>query len=209
VIGTSASNSGLLILPLMIGITVGATATGRLVRRTGRYKLFPIVGFALAALSFLALAGVTRATPPLLYAAAMALLGCGLGPMGPAVTIAVQNAAELRDMGSATSLTSFFRSMGGSFGVALLGAILLSGLTGPGGPAVSATNLLHGGPAMIAALPEAQRQVVVAAFTHSFRYLYLVGAAFCFVACGLGFFMHELPLRSRLPTTVDRERDPS
>ena len=57
VIGVSASNSGLLILPLMLGITVGATATGRLVRYTGRYKIFPIAGFALAAASFAALAG--------------------------------------------------------------------------------------------------------------------------------------------------------
>src|SRR6185312_5616034 len=112
VIGASASNSGLLILPLMLGITVGAIATGRLVRRTGRYKLYPIVGFAVAAAAFLAMVGVTPATPPLLYGTVMALLGAGLGPMGPAVTVAVQNAVERRDMGTATSLTSFFRSMG-------------------------------------------------------------------------------------------------
>ncbi len=62
----------------------------------------------------------------------MAALGFGLGPAGPMVTIAVQNAVEPRDMGTATSLTSFFRSMGGSFGVALLGAILFAGLTHAG-----------------------------------------------------------------------------
>ncbi len=67
----------------MLGLTVGATATGRLVRLTGRYKLFPIVGFAIAAASFAILVAVTRTTPPFVYTAAMALLGVGLGPMGP------------------------------------------------------------------------------------------------------------------------------
>ena len=208
VIGASASNSGLLILPLMLGITVGATATGRLVRLTGRYKLFPIVGFAVAAASFLTMIGVTRATPPVLYGTVMALLGAGLGPMGPAVTVAVQNAVEWRDMGTATSLTSFFRSMGGSFGVALLGAILLAGLTRAGGGALNSSGLLHGGPAMIAALPDPLRQSVVAGFTHSFRYLYLVGAAISALACGMALFLRELPLRSHQPPPVDRERPP-
>jgi EmrB/QacA subfamily drug resistance transporter len=206
VIGASASNSGLLILPLMLGITVGATATGRLIRVTGRYKIFPIVGFAVAALSFAALVDVSRATPPLLYGTVMALLGAGLGPMGPAVTIAVQNSVERRDMGTATSLTSFFRSMGGSFGVALLGAILLAGLTQTGGSALSPSGLLHGGPAVIATLPEPLRLSVVAGFTHSFRYVYLIGAAICLLATGCAVFFRELPLRTRLPPPVDPER---
>jgi MFS family permease len=207
VIGVSASNSGLLILPLMLGITVGATATGRLVRVTGRYKLFPILGFIIAAGSFAVLVSVTRTTPPYIYTAAMAMLGMGLGPMGPAVTIAVQNAVERRDMGAATSLTSFFRSMGASFGVALLGAILLAGLAGAGaGGTLNASGILHGGPAVIATLPEPVRLAVVAGFTHSFRYVYLVGAAICLLAFGLALGFRELPLRSRLPSPVDPEQ---
>jgi hypothetical protein len=130
----------------------------------------------------------------------MAALGLGLGPAGPMVTIAVQNAVEPRDMGVATSLTSFFRSMGGSFGVALLGAILFAGLTRSGiGNEVSASGLLHGGPAMIAALPDALRHLVVASFTQSFRHVYIAGAAICGCGLALSFFMKELPLRSRLP----------
>ncbi|HXQ49608.1 MAG TPA: MDR family MFS transporter [Stellaceae bacterium] len=197
VIGASASNSGLLILPLMLGLTVGATATGRLVRITGRYKLFPIVGLFLAVAGFVAMVGVARGTPSLVYGSVMAVLGCGFGPQGPAVMIAIQNAVELRDMGTATSLNSFFRSMGGSFGVALLGAILLAGLTQENGANLSAGNLLHGGPAMIAALPDAVRQTVIASFTHSFRYVYLVGGAMCAVALVCALFLKELPLRSR------------
>jgi EmrB/QacA subfamily drug resistance transporter len=199
VIGASASNSGLLILPYMLGITFGATATGRLIRITGRYKLFPLGGLVLAALAFLYFVTVDRTTPALAYGTAMALLGIGIGPMGPAVTIAVQNAVERRDMGTATSLTSFFRSMGGSFGVALMGAILLAGLTEAGRGGVNPAGLLHGGPAMIAALPETLRLTVIDGFAHSFRYLYMVGGAICVVAVLCALFLKELPLRSRMP----------
>jgi MFS family permease len=210
VIGTSASNSGLLILPFMLGITLGAIVTGRLIRITGRYKLFPLIGLAIATAAFAVFIGVTRTTPAVFYGIAMAALGFGLGPMGPMVTIAVQNAVEPRDMGTATSLNSFFRSMGGSFGVALLGAILFAGLTQGGGAGVlSPSGLLHGGPAMIAALPPAVQQAVAASFSHSFRYVYMVGAAFAFVGFILTFFIKELPLRSRLPAPPPPEPRPA
>jgi hypothetical protein len=202
VIGATASNSGLLITPMMIGITIGATFTGRFIRYTGRYKMVPLVGLSIAAASFLLFLGVDRGTPAALYALYMTALGLGLGPAGPMVSIAVQNSVELRDLGTATSLTSFFRSMGGSFGVALMGAILFAGLApqAQGGTAgLSASGLLHGGPAMIAALPEAVRQLVVASFAHSFRYVYMTGAGVCLLGLVLAAFIEELPLRSRAP----------
>ena len=205
VIGATAGNSGLLITPMMIGISVGAFATSQFVRRTGRYKFVPLVSFAIAAASFLLFAGVTRATPAIVYALYMTTLGVGFGPLGPMVGISVQNAVELRDLGTATSLTSFFRSMGGAFGVSVMGAILFAGLTpqtGAGAPGLTATNLLHGGPAMIAALPDALRQAVVASFAHSFRYVYWAGAAMCVLAFCLAVFIRELPLRARMPVAA-------
>jgi EmrB/QacA subfamily drug resistance transporter len=208
VIGASASNSGLLILPFMLGITVGATATGRLIRYTGRYKPFPLGGFTLAALAFFFFVMVDRGTPAFVYGTAMAAMGFGIGPMGPAVTIAVQNAVERRDMGTATSLTSFFRSMGGSLGVALMGAILLAGLTETGRGSISPAGLLHGGPAMIAALPDTIRASVIEGFTHSFKYLYIVGGAICFAAALCALLMAELPLRSRLPPPEQEAKRP-
>lgn len=211
VIGASAGNSGLLITPMMIGISVGAFATSQFVRRTGRYKLVPLISFGIAALSFLAFIDVTRATPAILYALYMTVLGLGLGPLGPMVGISVQNAVELRDLGTATSLTSFFRSMGGSFGVALMGAILFAGLTpqDTGIAGLSTSGLLHGGPAMIAALPEAAQQIIVASFAHSFRYVYMAGAAMCVLAFGLAIFIEELPLRSRMPAVADKPATPA
>ncbi len=203
VIGASAGNSGLLITPMMLGITIGATFTGRFIRKTGRYKIVPLIGLGIAMASFLLFVGVTRATPAYLYALYMTALGFGLGPAGPMVSIAVQNAVELRDLGTATSLTSFFRSMGGSFGVAMMGAILFSGLaqqTHGSSLGLSASGLLHGGPAMIASLPEALRQLIVASFSHSFRYVYFTGAGICALGVALAVFIKELPLRTRVGT---------
>jgi EmrB/QacA subfamily drug resistance transporter len=197
VIGATASNSGLLITPLMIGITIGALSTGRFIRWTGHYKVIPIVSLSLAALSFIGFIDVTRATPVIYSVAVMTAMGMGLGPAGPMVSISVQNAVEIRDLGTATSLTSFFRSMGGSFGVAIMGAILFAGLNGEGAstPGLTAGGLLHGGPAVIAGLPETARAAIVASFGHSFRYVYMVGAAICLTGVGLALFMKELPLR--------------
>ena len=210
VIGATASNSGLLITPLMIGITIGALATGRIIRWTGRYKLIPIVSLGIAGLSFLGFIDVTRATPAIYYIAIMTAMGIGLGPSGPMVSISVQNAVDIRDLGTATSLTSFFRSMGGSFGVALMGAILFEGLTGQGAqtPGLSTNGLLHGGPAVIAALPENVRALIVASFGHSFRYVYMVGAAICLLGAGLAIFLKELPLRRWGPPPPSAEASP-
>ncbi|HEY3918521.1 MAG TPA: MDR family MFS transporter [Stellaceae bacterium] len=197
VIGATASNSGLLITPLMIGITIGALFTGRFIRWTGRYKIIPIVGLSIAALAFIGFIDVTRTTPAIYYIAIMTAMGMGMGPAGPMVSISVQNAVDMRDLGTATSLTSFFRSMGGSFGVAIMGAILFAGLTdqSASAPGISAGGLLHGGPAVINALPAAARAAIVTSFGHSFRYVYVVGAAICVLGVVLAFFMKELPLR--------------
>ncbi|HXR85989.1 MAG TPA: MDR family MFS transporter [Stellaceae bacterium] len=210
VIGATASNSGLLITPLMIGITFGALFTGRFIRWTGRYRIIPIVSLSIAALSFVAFIDVTRSTPVIYYVLAMTTMGLGLGPSGPMVSISVQNAVEMRDLGTATSLTSFFRSMGGSFGVAIMGAILFAGLTsqGAGAPGVSASGLLHGGPAVIQSLPENVRAVIVASFGHSFRYVYMVGAAICIVGVTLAIFMKELPLRRWGPQAQNADAAP-
>jgi EmrB/QacA subfamily drug resistance transporter len=200
VIGKTASNSGLLITPLMIGITIGALAAGRFIRWTGKYKLVPLIGLAIATAAFVGFVFVTRETPAIYEIVIMTAMGIGLGPAGPMVTIAVQNAAETSDLGSATSLTAFFRSMGGSFGVALMGAILFAGLTAHGADTstgVSTTYLLHGGPAVIATLPPAAQQEIVASFGNSFHYVYAVGAAICALGFVLAFFIKELPLRMR------------
>jgi hypothetical protein len=100
--------------------------------------------------------------------------------------------------------------MGGSFGVAMMGAILFAGLTEQSAnlPGLNAGGLLHGGPAMIAALPENVRAVIVASFTQSFRYVYLVGAATCILGVALAVFLKELPLRRWGPPAQSAEAPP-
>ncbi len=199
VIGATASNSGLLITPLVVGITIGALAAGRFIRWTGKYKLVPLIGLVFGFASFIGFLEVTRDTPAIYYVLLMMLMGIGLGPAGPMVSIAVQNAVDQRDMGVATSMTSFFRSMGGSFGVALMGAILFAGLTAPGAETtgVSTSALLHGGPAVIATLSPRGQQAVVESFGRSFHYVYAAGAVICALGFVLAWFLEELPLRVR------------
>jgi EmrB/QacA subfamily drug resistance transporter len=210
VIGATAGNSGVLITPLVIGISVGAICTGRIIRWTGRYRIIPIVSLSLAALAFIGFVDVTRATPQIYYVIVMTLMGIGLGPSGPMVSISVQNSVDMRDLGTATSLVSFFRSMGGSFGVAVMGAILFAGLTDQSAAThgLSTGGLLHGGPAVINALPDNVRTAIVASFGHSFRYVYLFGAGICILGIALAIFIKELPLRRWGPAAQSADAAP-
>jgi predicted MFS family arabinose efflux permease len=195
--GISASGSGVLLAPLMVGQQGGAFCAGQLMRRWNRYRIFFLIGLPLATATFVAFTFMTAGTSTVLYSIGMIVLGLGFGFCGPPSLIAVQNSIEMRDMGAATSANSFFRSMGGSFGVALIGSILLAGLDqSPAAGGVSGTGVLHGGAAMIAALPEAARQVVIAAFSQSFRLVFVTGAIITGGSIALAAVLKDLPLRS-------------
>ena len=124
VTGVSATASGLLLLPLTAGMVAGSVGSGRLTTSTGRYKAFPIAGSALTVAGTALLSGMTAATPFWVGSLQMALLGLGVGMVMQVSLLAIQNAVEYRDLGVATSSAQFFRSLGGSFGVALFGAIM-------------------------------------------------------------------------------------
>jgi EmrB/QacA subfamily drug resistance transporter len=196
--GVSASSSGVLLAPLMLGQQSGAFYAGQMMRRWNRYRIFALIGLPLATATFTAFTFMSAGTSTTLYTIGMIILGFGFGLCGPPLLIAVQNSVELRDMGAATSANAFFRSMGGSFGVALIGSILLAGLSqvpASGGSALGA-DILHGGAAMIAALPEAAREIVVAAFSQSFRLVFVTGAIITGVSILLAVPLKELPLRT-------------
>ena len=129
VYGASPTASGLRMLPLMAGLLVAAVASGRVISRIGRYKPFPIVGTAIlvGGMFLLSLLGV--GTAPLLASTYMLVVGVGIGLVMQVLVLVVQNDARPEDMGVATSTATFFRSVGGSFGVAIFGAIFASGLT--------------------------------------------------------------------------------
>ncbi len=127
--GASPTESGLLMLPLTAGIMAGSIVSGQVISRTGRYKVFPVLGTGLLTVGALMLSRLAVDTSMLYVGAAMVVFGLGLGGNMQPLVLAVQNAAERSDMGIATSSATFFRQMGGTLGVAVFLSILFSTVT--------------------------------------------------------------------------------
>ncbi|TQS42866.1 MDR family MFS transporter [Cryptosporangium phraense] len=124
--GASPTQAGLLLLPLTAGIMTGSIISGQLISRTGRYKIFPIIGTVLMTVGLLAFSQVHWDTPFWQTGIVMAIFGLGLGNVMQPVTLAVQNAMPPRDIGVATSSSTFFRQMGGTLGTAVFLSVLFS-----------------------------------------------------------------------------------
>ena len=199
-----ADASGLMLIPLTGGTVIGAISSGQMVARTGRYKIFPLTGLAIGTVGLLLLVTVTATTPLPLVCLYLAVNGLGIGLIMPALLVAVQNSLDVRDLGSGTASITFFRSMGGSFGVALFGAVLLGRLNGliariPGGAVLgdqASTDLLHAGPDAIASVPAALRPAVTSAIAEAFHDVFLMSAALSLCAFIVLLFLKELPLRT-------------
>lgn len=195
----SVSSSGLLLLPLVGGVTAGSVIGGRLVSHTGRYRIFPILGLATATVA-LAMLGVLVGKLGFIGAILiLVMLGLGLGHVMPIITVAVQNAAGRGDLGAATSALSFFRSLGGAVGVAIFGAVLTTRSTeliAGAGQEVEIETVLEQGTTALESLPPALYQAVTAAFATAFADIFFLATAITMVAFGLSWFLEELPLRS-------------
>src|SRR5680860_1401111 len=133
----SATNSGLLLLPLLGGLLVGSISSGRLITRWGRYKIFPIVGTALLSLGMVLLSTMDVSTTLPLACVYMGVVGMGIGLVMQNIILAIQNSVSPEHLGTATSASQFFRSIGGTVGVTVFGAVLTarlaSNLTAAGG----------------------------------------------------------------------------
>jgi EmrB/QacA subfamily drug resistance transporter len=200
VLGKSAGDTGLLMIPLMGGTVLGAYPTGQWMRYTGRYKKAPILTLSFSVVAFVALALSSGTTPTWLVACFVAVLGVGIGGAMPATLVAAQNAAESRDIGAATAGIAFFRSLGGSFGAALLWSIVLAALDtrlAAVGAKGMANALLSGG-ATAAAVPAAARAVLPVALTHGFHLAFIAGAVIMALALVLTLGWKEIPLRATL-----------
>jgi EmrB/QacA subfamily drug resistance transporter len=208
--GASATSSGLNLLPLMVGLLTASIGSGQLISRTGRYKVFPVAGTALAAVAMLLLSTLTPQTSRLLLSAYMVILGAGLGMVMQVLVLAVQNSAERRDLGVATSSATFLRSIGSSIGVAIFGAIFSSQL---------ATNLrlhlpasalrgnltptaLQGNPAALQRLPTAIHSGLVTAVSDSLHVVFLTAVPVLVLAFVITLFLREIPLGSRAKTPL-------
>src|SRR4029453_3735675 len=129
VYGVSPTSSGLRMLPLMAGLLAASVISGRIISRIGRYKLFPIAGTAITSVGMFLLSRLEGGTAPWVASLYMLVFGVGIGLVMQVLVLVVQNAAPRRDVGVATSTATFFRSMGGSLGVAVFGATFASRLT--------------------------------------------------------------------------------
>jgi EmrB/QacA subfamily drug resistance transporter len=200
--GYSPTASGLLLLPLVLGIFLTSTGSGQAITRTGRYKIFPLVGLVIIPLALLWLSTLEVDTPIWNLSIRVFVLGLGLGLVIQTLVVAVQNAVEPRDLGVATSSNTFFRSMGGAIGTAVFGSVLTSTLTSrlasafPGGPppGVNASEL-QGTPEAIQALPDAVREPLLTAFTEAIDQVFLVGVPVIVAALVFILFLREIPLR--------------
>ncbi len=122
--GSSPTLSGFQLLPMILGLMIASIVSGQLISRTGRYKIFPILGTAFMAMGFLIFTQLKADTNYWILAAAMLLVGLGLGQMMQTLTIASQNAVGARDIGVATSSSTFFRQVGGTLGVAVIFSVV-------------------------------------------------------------------------------------
>lgn len=208
--GASPTKSGLLLIPLMGGVIVTTTVSGRLITRTGRYRVFPIVGTLVITVGLGLLSTMTPGTDRWAQFAFMAVVGLGIGSVMQVYVLAAQNAVEMRDLGTATSTVSFFRSMGGAFGVAIYGAIFnarladsLDGVLAPGSD-VSA-DALRGSPAVIRSLPDNIQAGVVDAFADAVQGVFRWAIPIALVGIVLACMLREVPLREHAHMTVPGE----
>jgi EmrB/QacA subfamily drug resistance transporter len=198
------TSSGLQLLPLVCGMLVTFTISGRLVTKWGRYKIFPVIGTAVMSLGLFLFSLLTPSTPLAVSSIYMVVLGLGIGCVMQVLVVAVQNAVPQSQLGTATSSSTFFRSIGGAFGVAVFGAIFNNRLAAnlPKYLPPAALRAVHGSnvsasPAQLDALPAAIHHGYVLAFSESLHAVFLIGAPIALLAFALTWFLKDLPLRDR------------
>jgi hypothetical protein len=203
VTGASATNSGLLLLPVMLGILVTSIGAGRIISRTGLYKLLPILGFALMTVGLIALSTMTARTTQLTASPYMLVFGLGFGMVSQVLVLAIQNAVDRRELGTATAAANFFRGLGGAVGVAVYGTVFANrlgywlprSLPRPILGHLSPT-VLHASLGMIHTLPPAVRDGVAQAVAHSVTTVFLIATPIAALGFLVVLFLKEYPLRT-------------
>ncbi|GLJ93293.1 MFS transporter [Streptomyces poonensis] len=199
--GASATNSGLLLLPMLGAMLAVSMVAGRVTTQSGKYKVFPVVGSVLMVGGLFLLAQMDTGTSRVTSGIYMAVLGAGMGCLMQITMLVAQNSVEMKDMGVASSSTTLFRTLGSSFGVAIMGALfnhkvqdVMAERAGDLGSQVTEQSAQLDA-ASLAKLPEAAReayQYAVAAGTHS---AFLLGAVVAVLALVAAVFVKEVPLK--------------
>jgi EmrB/QacA subfamily drug resistance transporter len=212
VLGASPSHAGLMLAPMMVGVIFASVTGGRLVSRFGRYKIFPIIGLFLSTTSFLILAWSALTSQSLwLVESSLVALGAGLGLVMPNLTVAIQNSVEREEMGTATSVSSFIRSLGGALGVAVAGtvvAVRLRQLLPASLINGSGANLLDLGVQQIANIPADQHAVLMNAYRHAIATTFATGAGIAALAFAIVLSLPEKPLQTTIKEPAESEQEP-
>ncbi|GIJ10366.1 MDR family MFS transporter [Micromonospora andamanensis] len=197
--GASATDSGLLLLPLMFGMLLVSLVVGRAITRTGRYRIFPIVGGVVMAVGLALLSLLDVDTSKVQSSLYMLVLGAGMGFLMQTSMLIAQNSVAQKDLGAASGAATFFRSIGGSFGISLFGAIFANRLAGSaaggafsgGGEAGAAMNIEQ-----LKELPAQAREVVLGGLADAISHVFLWAVLFAVVVPALAWFIREIPLRT-------------
>ena len=208
--GVSPTMSGLRLVPLMAGIIGSSTFSGRYISKTGRYRIFPILGTGMVVVGMLLLSQLQPGTSFAEASVYMLIMGTGVGMVVQVIVISVQNSVDYRYMGTATAATNFFRSMGSAFGVAIAGAIIDNRL-GHYLPRLVSQEDLHGrDPKILLASPEQLYQLppnvvhgVAEAFSKSVDIAFLACVPVAAAAFVLTWLLREAPLRERSREIVE------
>lgn len=214
VTGVSATSSGLLLTPLIAGLLVSVITSGRLITRWGRYRVFPIVGTAVLTVGLALLSTMSPATSRVQASIFMAVVGTGLGMVMQVMVLAVQNSVPVRHLGSATSATQFFRSIGGTIGVAAFGALLNARLGAELAaarlplPAGTDPRTLVSSPESIANAPAAVEQALRGALADTITWVFLLAVPVSAIAFGLTWLLREIPLRRTIGESGDPAESP-
>ncbi len=205
-LGFSPTRSGLAMVPMVVGIFSFSITTGLLITKTGKYKIYPIIGSVLIAIGLFLLSRLQVDTPYWYIAISAFVFGAGLGLTMQPMMVAVQNSVPFRDMGAATSSVTFTRSLGSAIGTAIFGAILNSRLAthladgfaavGSNAPQVAASTEATNSIQAMQQLEEPLKGIVLGAYTDAITDLFIVAIPVVLVGLVIAFFLREIPLKT-------------
>jgi EmrB/QacA subfamily drug resistance transporter len=200
--GASATESGLLMLPMMGGVVAASIVSGQLISHTGRYKIYPVLGSALSAAGMWLLSRLAADTSRLEYSLWMAVLGAGIGLVMPVLVLAVQNSVRPADLGTATSANNYFRQIGGSVGAAVFGTLFADRLADalhdrvPARAGAALPDPESITPQMVRTLPPGLRDAYVQAYADAMPRIFLYLVPVLVLGLLIAFFLKEKPLVS-------------
>ncbi len=202
--GASAIKSGLMLIPLTFGVVLASVGSGALISKLGKYKIYPILGSAVVAIGLYLMSALKIDTTYTVQAIMMFVTGFGIGLSMQVIVLATQNGVEHKELGTATSAISFFRTMGGAVGTSFFGSILVNRLAynmprllpkGVTVPPSLANGAVSGSPTVLNSLPPVIHTALLQSFVNSLHVMFIAAIPFAIVSFVIGFFLPEKTLK--------------